>query len=323
MAELKDVVVDAISLVKRGANGEEIKIYKSADSVDSADSSEIPDESPEVTPTEDKTTGEATTSENQPSAEQSPENVTKTEDQYENKILSVLRKVFAPFLSDASPEPETVQKAQDIDNSVEWTSFSSRITDPEMTVLRAMDILNSVLLNIFWDDSITNGKELILSSIEEFKQYVKGVLDSPREVQKSAFTKGAEEDLNKEEMAALIKEALNPVNQTLSELSAKVEEFKKADEAAATEEQPEATEEQPEATETQVQKSVEDPADLVKAAIKEALEPITKSLGTLGDRISTIEKTRGLPKGSPADAVQKSTEVVDEWPAIKLPIPGK
>lgn len=320
MGEIKDANVKAISLVKAGANEEPIQIYKSADLA-----ATTPETPPVVTaeaPIIPVAVASKTLEVNQPVVEKSTEEVAKSEDVQENKIMAAIRKVLASVFG--APAPVVVNKAQDIDNSVEWTSFASRMTDPEIKAYRAIDILYSVLSEIFWRDDIENGKELIETAMAEFTSYIKGVLNSPREIQKAKFEKGDDVTmLTKEALTSLLKEAVGPMEATVKELNTKIEQLQKA---GVTPETPPVVEVPvvvtPLTTEPVQKSAEEDPTVAFKAALKEVMDPINTTVTALKNRLDTFENMRGLPNGSHSEVARKD-ETADLWPAVKFPRLGQ
>lgn len=322
MSKLTDVVVDAISIVKAGANREPIQIYKAADG-----QSQPVEITPEATPAEqtpaEETPAPASTEPTETPKPEATTPVTKAKD---------LKALFEPF---AKAMGFTVtEKSRDIDNDVVWESFSSRMNRPSTQISDALYTLNDCLWDIFWNDQIDNGRELILQNIDEFKAFVTQVLDSNKERQNQFFTKG-ETEVTKTEVQEIITAALEPAMKSVEDLGKKIEALGKEDTASAatttettaattTEVNTEETE-APAATTTEattaatepVQKSDEFAATL-KAALAEMLAPITKSIEEVSSRVETVENTRGLSNGlQPSSAITKGA--VDEWPEINIP----
>lgn len=311
MSELKNVVVDALSLVKRGANGEPLQIYKSADPNDRPD--KTPVKKAEATKTtEPEVTEKAQTEETNNTAESMDEAIQKS-------THKALKDLFAPILKAFTPD--IVEKAADIDNHVDYTSFLSRISNPEMRLDDALDQLTYTVWNIFWDDSITNGKELILKNIDDFKVYVEKVLNGDRSLQSIFFEKGDLEEMKKEDVTSAVTEALAPLAKSIGDLADKVTVLEKS----ATEEVPAEAEAPAAATaeDTTVEKSAEkteasDLAAIVKSAIEASMQPISKSVKELTDRVATIETLKGVSKSAEVTEVKKSDGVADEWPEFNL-----
>lgn len=310
MAELKNVVVDAISLVKAGANGEPIQIYKSA---------EPPAEDPKAAEPATPSEAEVSKSAEPPSVPAeaheaiSPEAIEK---QVDSKVHNTLRDLFAPIIKAFTGQTgEAISKASDIDNSYDPQSFVSRMTQPEERLDYALYQLMYTFWSIFWDSNCDNGKELIEKNIDDFKEYVMKVLDGPRDVAETFFEKGDEDIVKKEDLAAVMAEALAPVTKGIEDLTAKLTAVEKSTE-------PETPAEGTTPTETQVEKAeekTEDQLSIFKSAIAEAIAPMTKSLEDLASRVETVEKTKGISKsaGEPKSPVEKGTQ--DEWPDIHIP----
>lgn len=316
MAELKNVVVDAVSLVKAGANGEPIQIYKSA---------EPPTETPADNPAEPATPSEAKVEKAEEPQGTEPADETQTpesiEKQVEAKATSMLKDLFAPIIK-AFTGKDAVQKASDIDNSFDPQSFVSRMTQPEERLDYALYQLMYTFWSIFWDSSCENGKELILKNIDDFKEYVVKVLEGPREVAETFFEKGDETMLKKEDVSAAMAEAVAPLAKGLEELNTKLSAVEKTDTNVTPEGQeaaPAEGSETPATTEKSAEDKDQEQLNLFKSAMAEVLAPLAKSLGDLAGRVETVEKTKGISKsaGDPTTPVEKGA--ADEWPDIHIP----
>ena len=301
MGQLKDVVVDAISLVSAGANGEPIQIYKAADGV-----SETLKEEPAAT------------------IEGTLETTLVGEDiagAVEKGTHKALRDLFSPLIKSLGFKP--TEKSQDIDNSIEYTSFTSRMTQPSTRLSEALYTLRWCIDEVFWDSSIENGKEIILQNIDEFKAFVIGVLDSNAE-RKSIFFEKGDTEMTKDDVQGMIKETLEP---TLKALELLAEQIATVEKAAAEELETPAEGTPAEGTPAEgapVEKADQLDTDAVIAAVKsamgEAITPISKSVEELTERLGTLENMRGLSKGSQVTAPAAIAKSVnDEWPGLVIP----
>lgn len=328
MSKLTDVVVDAISLVKAGANREPIQVYKAADG-----QSQPVETTPEATPTEptpaEQTPAPVSTEPTETPKPEATTPVTKAKD------LKALFEPLAKALGFTATE-----KSRDIDNDVDWESFSSRMNRPSTQISDALYTLNDCLWEIFWNDQIDNGRELILQNIDEFKTFVTQVLDSNKERQNQFFTKG-ETEVTKTEVQEIITAALEPAMKSVENLGKKIEALGKEDTtpAATTTETPAATTETPAATTETPAATTETPAAgttpaapaatepvqksdevaaILKSTLTELLDPITKSIEAVSARVETVENTRGLSNGlQPSGAITKGD--ADQWPEINIP----
>lgn len=287
MNELKDVDVGLISLVHKGANGEPIKLYKSDEHVEPGE--------PAVT--------------TEPAAK--VEEVAKTEEATATSLLAKIKE----FLG-ISP----VKKSQDLDVHIDYSSFTSRINDKSARLDDAVNTLLFTIWDIFWDNTIEDGKGLILKNIDEFKAYVEGVLNST-EVQKSQdfFKKNEEVDnVNKEEIQKMIGEAVSPLSEAITQLGAKLEgpttepDVEKSDESGENKE-PETNQ-----AETTAEDSLT--KEDLSSLLKEALEPLAKSIGGVAERVETLEQVRGLSKSSNKETKVAKSE--DPWAGVLGPIFG-
>ncbi len=313
---LADVDVQYISLVKKGANGEKVTIYKS----DDFDETDL-EKKEEVT--EEVVEKELTEEEVQKPVMEKAE--ITNDDGGIKKFYNVMKNFFGG--------QETIEKAKDINTEVNYTSFTSQIKNVRRNCYKAVYTLENVISEIFWSD-VDNGKELINKAIDEFKAHVNTILNDDGTVQKSFFSKeakdqdhievmksltetlnnniqkskGVDDEVNKEEIQAL----LEPITKSIGAISTKLEEFEglsakveKMEEQVAgdKEELVEKTEETATETKTEVQKSLE-----------AALAPIVKSLEGISERVIKIEETRGAStQGDGQEVVKKEDE---EWAGI-------
>jgi uncharacterized protein YoxC len=312
LRKLTNLDVQYISLVKKGANGEKVTIYKSADFQD-PDVAEVklPEESLDVT-------------------------ITKED-------MSIIEKTFAKikkFMVGGEKEDVVVEKAKDIDTSVDYLSFSSRMSDIHENWYNACSTLRYVGNSVFWSDE-SNGKELVLKAIDEFKAHVKTLLADKvkKEDTASYFTepkepvvvaktdtlealktirdglndsinslenleKGVDEQVKKEDFEQM----LSPIVKSIEGLTAKVEGLEK-DVADEVEDVKKTAEEVGEKAE----KTAEETKDLV-AEFAKSLEPIVKSLEGISERLTNIEETRQISKQGDETQVEKGDD--DDWDGV-------
>lgn len=298
--QLDEVTVNKISLVKKAANGTEVTVFKSADYAE-----ETP-VTPEVNPVENAadTSPEATQAE---AIEKSAEGPEKEE------TLTLLKKCAAALQSVFAPaKPAAVTKSADISNNIDYTSFSARLKSPRKNITDAMYLLEDVTYSIFWDETVEDGKGLILKNIDEFKAYVEGVLNSPdTEVKKSFFAKANKEE-DEDMKAEEIQKMLEPITKSMEGISGRIEALEKGaekvPEVAATATAAVEKSAEVEAKTQEVAKSAED-ASVILAEIK-------KSVDGLGERLTLIENVRGLSSQTqPVAPIAKSAEE-DPWGGI-------
>ena len=276
--QLLDANIEFISLVKRGANGERITIYKSANA-------------------EDNPPG------NNPVVKESP----GVEGMDEMKGFFTLLKNFF------------VGKSKDL-GLPDYKSFSSRITNKQSNIKTAMYSLEDTMYEIFWDSNIENGGELILKNVDDFRKYISDILSST-EVSKEFFKK-EESDMNKEELKEMLATDLDPITKSIEDLAEKVEKLEKLEESqeegleveggVEKEEKLEKDNkeiEKEEKIEKEGKETEELTIDIIKSLLVEALEPISKSIGDISDRVEVVEQARGITKSKEGKEVKKE----DDW----------
>jgi flagellar hook-basal body complex protein FliE len=196
------------------------------------------------------------------------------------------------------------------------------MNNPEARFDYAVDQLRYAVWNIFWNDNLTNGKELILQNIDDFKRYIEGIFDNTVEVQKQFFEKGAEEDMQKDEFSEVVKAALEPVTQALTDLTEKVSKMEQAnvtpaDPAVETPATAAAAEGTEDVTKSAEETKEPDIAEIVKSVINEAISPISKSIGELTTRVEKVESVKGVSKGLEPDS--KVEKAADPWADLHIP----
>jgi hypothetical protein len=300
--QLLNADVEFISLVKKGANQEQVTIYKSADF------------SPEDQSVETKV--------DVAPAVENPVEVEKTETPEEKEMKGFFQ-ILKEFFGGGKKETEVV-KSKDLP-SPDYTSFSSMINNQKVNIRRAIYTLEDVMWEVFWDDQIENGKELIQKAVSEFSDYINNILSQSIEVQKEFFEKVEKSDneeeleVKKEDLMAIIKEALDPVNQSINGLAEKVSKMEKEEAEVKKEEGTEGAHAAEEQKSEGVQKSEELTVDVVKSLLTEALSPISKSVNELSERVQTVEQARGISKSLESTEMKKSEEV---WAGVLSFIPG-
>lgn len=326
--KLTNLKVDMISLVKNPANGEKVTIFKSADHP--AETAEAEATLATETPAVDEVVKSTEEVDNTESQEVTPSAPVVDETSKKGVMKSV-----KDFLSNLFGEPVEVHKAQDIDDSMDWTSFNSMISNPRRNTFKACYVLEDCLSEIFWDDTIENGKELIAQNIDEFKAYVMKILDGPIDVAKSQFAEAftskenlgtEEDDMTAEQIAKAVSDALAPVTKSVEALMAKVETITKSEETPAEVAEAPAAEEAEAPTEDaattedatpaadEVEKSMS--AEDVAAVVKSALEPVMKSVSDLTAKVESLENVRPVSKSAEVSGVSKSAATADEWPEL-------
>lgn len=257
--------------------------------------------------------------------------VVKTEGTPEGS-LSIIEKFVENMRGLFGSGPVKVEKAKDLNTDVDYSSFTSRIKSIRGNISNAINALDNTMWEIYWNDQIENGKELILQNIDEFKNYVMEVLNGGVEIQKSFFlvenrTKVGGEIIAKEADADMkaedIQKLFEPIAKQLDEIGGRLETVeKKMTETAGTEAQVEKateqivkTEEKVDAVQAQVEKAAEKAVevDVIKAALEAGIAQIEKSIGGLSDRIATVEQARGLSAQVHGTEVKKS---MDPWDGV-------
>lgn len=224
MARMKDVDVDFISLVSKGANKQKIQIYKA-------------DEEPETQ--DDKNIKEAT------------------------GFFNAMKSFFTK---------EEVEKADE----ATIKTFSTRMatSDVMSNLWKVNDTLVSVMRDILNSSDAKDKEALLNTAIDEHGAYLKtkvkgiGTVAKSEEFFQIKKEEGGVEDMKREELQEIIKEAIAPISE-------KVEAIEK-------ELNPEAPE-TPEAKEEGITK------EEIAAAVKEALSP-------LSERIEKVENHKGVSK---------------------------
>lgn len=306
--EMSDMDIDMISLVRKGANGQKIQIYK-------ADDCEEPEE-PE-------------------------ENDVDQEDA--QGLLDVLKSYFAGKRGVQKADEAVATKTK----VVQKKTFAAMMAVNDITenMWRANDTLRSVMRDIINNEEVKDKKAALLQAVDEYSAYMKGKVntssiaksdaffDVPEAVIEKAGKKvssknltalkdaqsalaaviaeaegtnkkddqnsagsGAgnseveeEKEVKKSEIAEVMKaafeDALKPINERLDKIE-------KADEAPAVE--GEGTgDDGDEATEENI-------AEVVKAAVSAALTPVN-------ERLDKIEKSRGLSRSKEGEEPGNST----------------
>jgi hypothetical protein len=336
---LTNVDVQFISLVKKGANQEKITIFKSANYQEGAEGQVASDVS--ETTNSKANTITITDGENSVVLKDKEMNLPEEakieyiEPSLVNKFFGVMKNLFGG--------KEDIQKAKDISREVDYSSFNSIISSPRGNFSRALYILDDAVWHIFWDDTIENGKELILKNIDEFKAYVEGILNDPDDNVKKEFfqkssdrikkeleeltsvfngtigkiEKGVDAEVTKEEL----QELLSPITKSIEGLTDKV---------TALEASVKKTEEQVSGTEAEVAKKTEEVAQKseevatkkseevgteIKGLIEEFSKSVNTSLADISGRLQKLEETRGLSNSQESTEVHKGDDD-DPWTGV-------
>lgn len=292
--EMTNIDVDFISLVHKGANGQQVQIYKSDE--------EVPDD-------ETKTVGSF---------------------MQVMKNFFIGKADEAETATKVSNE-ETSKGKKKNNTSFAQTIAVSDIMD---SMWRVNDTLRSVMRNIIADESITDKKQSLSQAIDDYATYMKEKINSTAIAKsdfydepesniskagrtlseksltsiKNAITalqtlltesggegeiqKGDDFDMSNEEIKKIMKGALD---EALQPITARLEAVEKAD------------------TQEGVGKNTEDItseniSDIVKSAVAEAVQPIQ-------ERLDKVEKSRGIARGLEDEGgtteVEKSAGVFD------------
>lgn len=221
MARMKDVDVDFISLVSKGANKQKIQIYKA-------------DEEPENPNNEDNEDIEEVTG-----------------------FFNVLKSFFTK---------------EEIKEEAKVKGFNERITTREVmdNIWRVNDTLVSVMRDVL-AGPVKDKETAISTAIDEHGAYLKAKLKGINGIKKTDFLndEGGMEDMKKEDLQEIIKEAISPINEKI--------------EAIEKELNPETPEPEIETKQDGISKE-----DITKA-VTDALAPLT-------ERIEKIENHKGISK---------------------------
>lgn len=276
--ELKNVDVQWVSLVSRGANQKTFEIFKSADY----------EPGEEVSQMDDK----------------------KELSKNEKGLVSTLKKwmVDNGFLG----EKEEVEKGvSPISYQVNYSQAVEEVNVREgMERIEFMfELLRDTIWNIFYlDEDVENPTEAVREAVQEFSEHIVEIINNePAQVQKWAQeVKKQKEEGGINEMAVEQKleeltKGINGMTEMLSGLSDRVEELEKQEDVEETEEEVEKSEEETEEVEDEVVKSIESLTDNVSKAIDK--------LESLEERVETVEKARDISH-DPGDDVEKSEEEI-------------
>lgn len=171
--------------------------------------------------------------------------------------------------------------AQDALNSAlfKWDYSEGMETDPEK-IREALQDFVSIAQNVLISDDILKaigpkpeelqkaGRKFSASNLQEIKSAHTALGNLLSQVE----TEGEEEEMNADDVAKSIEEALEPIQKRLTELEKDEDPKKKKDEEKTAEEE-----------------EAEKEAEKLKKAITDAVQP-------LADRIEAIEKSRGISK---------------------------
>lgn len=275
--ELRDVDVDAISLVNKAANRKRFKIFKSAE------------EEPQEPPHTEETKEDA--------RDKTPEVIEKNE----QGLFTVLKKFFMGEEVTKGQEEKT-DKSRKLGNAADALF---QIFGGEGKAETDAKKIRTVLKNF-----ASAAEEISLNSDEEVIKVVEELEKSGRKVSGARLAKlksiqsiltdvlseienieEGQDIMTQAEVTKAVEEALKPINERIEKLEVSEKEDK-APETAATPDQPE---------ETDVVKSV-------KFAIAEAIAPLSA-------RLEKIEKARGFSNKVPEDT-QPVEKNADMWTGI-------
>lgn len=237
MARLKNVDVDFLSLVGKGANKQKVQIYK-------ADTEE-----PEAS-NDDEVKG------------------------FFNAVKSFFTKA----------DNKTKNKIP---------SFKERMAATELhsNMWRVNDTLSSTVRDIIRDQTTTiEDKQTSLNqAVDEYAEYMKNKIKGLTKVKKAEdfFKKEDDEDLDKEKLVDVIKEAVKP-------LEDKIEGFERESQKNEAQNEPEDTKKEDTEAIT---------PDDIKKAVNEVIEP-------LKERLTKIENYKGISKQLQDEPVEKENKSV-------------
>ncbi|KIN37607.1 XkdF-like putative serine protease domain-containing protein [Bacillus subtilis] len=187
--------------------------------------------------------------------------------------------------------------AQDALNSAlfKWDYSEGMETDPEK-IREALQDFVSIAQNVLISDDILKaigpkpeelqkaGRKFSASNLQEIKSAHTALGNLLSQVE----TEGEEEEMNAEDVAKSIEEALEPIKKQLAELEKDEDPKKKKDEEKADE---------------------EEEAKKLKKAITDAVQP-------LADRIEAIEKSRGISKQDETTSVTETQVNKSIWSGL-------
>lgn len=167
-------------------------------------------------------------------------------------------------------------------------------TTKRRNLFDALSMFEDYVVSQLWNDN---------PSVDKLREYAQDLIDIFSEIINSPdFMKSLQKEyeereelsVKKEELQAILKEALEPITSRLDSLEKQEEEVKKEEEVVDenVNENPEVVE--GDDKEDDFQKQLE----MFKDVVKEAIEPIEK-------RLETVEKARGISKSADTDEAEK------------------
>lgn len=223
-------------------------------------------------------------------SENAPEQPTESDKELKG-FFSVLKNFF---------HGEDVEKAE---AAKKIPSFANRmaVVDIMENMYQVNDALRGTLRDIIGDDGIKDKKAAMTGAIDEFAAYMKEKISTSPIAKSANFynePKGADEEMNLDDIKKAVAEAVKPISEKVEAL----EKTTAIDPQSAPEAQGEAA--------AQAVTPEIDPTEVLKAALGEALKPLT-------DRITTLENVRGISKGKVPDEQQQlekgETDVFDNY----------
>ena len=178
------------------------------------------------------------------------------------------------------------------DEEMAVKSFNARMAERDVmdNIWRTNDALASTMMDILNSKDIKDKKAALNTVINQHSEYLKNKVAGIEDVKKAEEffnQKGGNEDMKKEELQEVIKEAINPLNEKIEALEKELN---------------------PEVEEKEEIKKEENIENITKEdiarTVKEAIEP-------LNERIKKIENFKGISKqlDGEEEQIEKSTSI--------------
>lgn len=295
--EMTDIDVDFISLVRKGANGQRVQIYKADD---------------EETPAAESSSGvtgfmnamrnffigkadDKATAEGKPKKSTSFAQSIAVSDIMDSmwRVNDTLREVMRNIVADEGITDKKASMSQAIDDYA--TYMKDKVNS---TAIAKEDYFDTPALPVKKAGRTLSNKSL--TSIKNAIAALQSLLDGADDGDGSSIQKGADGEVNSEEVKNIVTEAIKPITDRLTaiEKDGKPDDkddktVKKGDEGGVSEAE---------------NNTEDDMSEIIKTAISEAIQPIE-------ERLDKVEKSRGTTRTLEDDGgkteVEKSSSVFD------------
>jgi len=282
--EMTDIDVNFISLVRKGANGQRVQIYKADDEADAESESRV---TGFMNAMRDFFIGKADkVAESKPKKSTSFAQSIAVSDIMDGmwRVNDTLREVMRNIVADESITDKKASMAQAIDDYAVY--MKDKINS---TAIAKADYFDTPSSTIEKAGRTLSSKSL--TSIKNAIAALQGLLDSTSEDGDGSNVQKGADEMNAEEMKDIMKSALD---EALKPITDRLDVLEKGDNS----------EDDPTnggASEGAEPTGDDNIADVVKAAISEAVEPIK-------ERLSKVEKSRGTSKGLEDNGEQTDVE---------------